>query len=77
MVLKLSADELQGIGNVVLYVTKQIFLVVDESTLSGIRYLNIPARTLETSHVSYLYNCQPLSCLPNSNSFAQAVDNVV
>ena len=32
---------------------------------------------LETSHVSYLYDCQPLKCAPNSNIIAQAVDDAV
>ena len=33
--------------------------------------------SLETPHVSYLYNCQPLKCAPNSNIIAQAVDDAV
>ena len=33
--------------------------------------------SLETPHVSYLYDCQPLKCAPNSNINAQAVDDVV
>ena len=45
--------------------------------LSGIRYLNILVGSLETPHVSYLYDYQPLPCMPNSNSIAQAVDNAV
>ena len=39
---------------------KQIFLVVDESTLSGMQHLNILVESLETPDVSYLYHCQPL-----------------
>ena len=31
--------------------------------------------SLETPHVSYLYDCQPLKCAPNSNVIAQAVDD--
>ena len=57
--------------------TKQIFLIVDESTLSGTQYLNIITGSLETPHVSYLYDCQPLKCAPNSNIIAQAVDDAV
>ena len=56
---------------------KQIFLVVDESILSGTQYLNILVGSLETPHVSYLYDCQPLKCAPNSNIIAQAVDDAV
>ena len=33
--------------------------------------------SLETSHVSNLYDCQPLKCAPNSNIIAQAVDDAV
>ena len=45
--------------------------------MSGTQYLNIPVGGLETPHVSYLYDCQPLKCAPNSNIIAQAVDNSV
>ena len=33
--------------------------------------------SLETPHLSYLYDCQPLKCAPNSNIIAQAVDDAV
>ena len=33
--------------------------------------------SLETPHVSYLYDCQPLKCVSNCNIIAQAVDDVV
>ena len=62
--LQLSAGEL-------------IFLVVDESTLSGIQNLNILFGSLETPHIGYLYDCQLVPCVPNSNSIAQAVDDTV
>ena len=32
--------------------------------------------SLETPHVSYLYDCQPPKCAPNHNTIAQAVDAV-
>ena len=48
-----------------------------ESFLSGTQYLNILVGSLETPHVSYLYDCQPLKCAPSSNIIAQAVDDVV
>ena len=73
--LQLSADELERIRNVVL--DKEIFLFVDENTLSGIEYLNILIGSLETPHVSYLYDFQPLPCASKSNSIAQAVDDAV
>ena len=56
---------------------KQIFFIVDESTLSGTQYFNILVGSLETPHISYLYDCQPLKCAPDSNIIAQAVDNAV
>ena len=72
---RLSEEELKRIWNAVH--DKQIFLFVDESTVSGTQYLNILVGSLETPHVSYLYDCQPLKCAPNSNIIAQAVDDAV
>ena len=71
--LPLSANELQRIRNAVH--GKQILLVVDESTLSTIQYLNILVGS--TPDVSYLYDCQPLLRAPNSNNIAKAVDDTV
>ena len=73
--LQLSADDFQRIRNVVH--DKRIFLVVDESTLSGIQYQNILIGCLKTPRVSYLYDYQPQIRAPNSNSTAQAVDDAV
>ena len=73
--LQLSEDELKRIRNAVH--DKQIFVIVDESTFSGRQYLNILVGILETPYVSYLYDCQPLKCAPNSNIIAQAVDDAV
>ena len=73
--LQLSEDELKRIRNAVH--DKQILLLVDESTLSGMQYWNILMGSLETPHVSYMYECQPLKCAPNSNINAQAVDDAV
>ena len=73
--LQLSKDELKGIRKAVH--DKQIFLIVGESIVSGTQYLNIPVGSLETPHVSYFYDCQPLKCAPNSNIIAQAVDDAV
>ena len=74
--LQLSEDKLKRIRNAVH--DKQIFVIVDESTLSGTLYLNILVGSLETPpHVSYLYDCQPLKYAPNSNIIAQVIDNAV
>ena len=73
--LQLSEDELKRIRNAVH--DKLIFLIVDESTLSGMQYLNILVGSLETLHVNYLYDCQSLKCAPYSKIIAQAVDDAV
>ena len=73
--LKLGEDKLKRIRNAVNY--KQIFLIVDKSTLSGTQYFNILVGSFETPHVSYLYDCQPQKCAPNSNIIAQTVDDAV
>ena len=52
--LQLSEDELKRIRNAVH--DKQILLTVAESILSGTQYLNILVGSLETPHVSYLYD---------------------
>ena len=59
--LQLNEDELKRIRNAVH--DKQIFLIVDESTVSGTQYLNILVGSLETPRVSFLYDCQPLNVL--------------
>ena len=53
--LQLSKDQLKRMRNAVH--DKQIFLIVDESTLSGTQYLNILVGSLETPPVSCLYDC--------------------
>ena len=73
--LQLSADKLQWIRNAVH--DKQIFLVVDESHLSGMQYFNILVGSLETALVSYLHGYQPLPCAPMATTFAQAVNDAV
>ena len=73
--LQLTEDVLKPVRNAVH--DQQIFLIVDESTLSGTQYLNILVGSLETPHVSYLYDCQPPKCAPNSNIIVQVVDDAV
>ena len=73
--LQLSEGELKQIRNTVH--DKQIFLIVDESTLCGTQYLNILVGSLETPYDSYLYDCQPLKCAPKSNIIAQAFGDAV
>ena len=52
-------------------------MVVDESILSGMQYVNILVGSLETPRVSYLHDCQSLTWAPNSNSIAQALNDAV
>ena len=66
--LQLSEDDLKRIRNAVH--DKQISCTVDESIASGTQHLNILVGSLETPHVNYLYDCQPLKCVPNSNIIA-------
>ena len=73
--LQLSEAELKRIRNFVH--DNQIFFIVDESTVFGSQCLNILSGSLETPHVSYLCDCQPLKCAPSSNIIAQAVDDAV
>ena len=63
--LQLSENELKRIRNAVH--DNQLFVIVGESTVSGSQNLNVLVGSLETPHVSYLYDCQPLKCAPNSN----------
>ena len=71
-VLQLSANEFHGIRNAVQ--TNKFFWL---KSLILLQYLNIVVKSLEISRVSYLYNCQPLSCAPKTKCIAQAVDNAV
>ena len=64
-----ATDELKRIRNAVH--DKQIFPIVEESTLSGLQYWHILVGSLETPHVSYLYDCQPLKYTPKSNKLLQ------
>ena len=64
-----------GIRNAVY--DKLILWVVDESNIFGTQYLNILVGSLETPHVSFLSSCQSLSCSPNADSIAQAIDEAV
>ena len=53
--LQLSEDELKRIRNAVH--DKQFSLIIDESTLSGTQLEYSCVESLETPHVSYLYDC--------------------
>ena len=57
--------------------TNTFLLLLMRAFFSGTQYLNILVGSLKTPHISYLCDCQPLKCVPNSNIIAQAVDNAV
>ena len=73
--LQLSEDKLKQIRNAVH--DKQVFLIVDESSLSDTQYLTILVESLETPHVSYFYDNQLLKCAPNSSIIVQAVNDAI
>ena len=60
-----------------LFVTNKFFLLLMRALCLAHNTWNIPVGNLGTSHIRYLYDCQPLKCAPNSNIIAQAVDNAV
>ena len=51
--------------------------MVDESNLFASQYFHTLVGVRETPHVSFLYNCQPLSGSPNADSIVQAIKNAV
>ena len=57
-----------------LYTTNNFFWLLMRALY--LKY-NILVRSLETTHVSYLYDCQSLSFALNSNSIPPAVDDSV
>ena len=59
-----------------LFMTNIFFLLLVRA-LSGTQNLNILVGSFETPHVSYLYDCQPRKCAPNSNIIAQVVNDTV
>ena len=74
-VLQLTAHELQRMRNAVH--DKQLFPVLDESTLSAIQYSCNLVGSIGTRHVIYLYERQPLLCALNSNGIAQALNDAL
>ena len=54
---------------------KPVFLVVDESDVSGQKYVNVLARLMEEPNKTYLIACNPLSGNPNSSNICTIVDD--
>ena len=54
---------------------KPIFLVVDESDVSGQKYVNVLAGLMEKLNKMYLIACCPLSGNPNSSNICTIVDD--
>ena len=58
-----------------LLIRKPIFLVVDESDVSGQKYVNVLAGPMEEPNKTYLIGCSPLSGNPNSSNICTIVDD--
>ena len=54
---------------------KPIFLVVDESYVSGQKYINVLAGPMEEPNKTHLIACSPLSGNPNSSKICRIVDD--
>ena len=54
---------------------KRIFLVVDESDVSGQKYVNVLAGPMEEPNKTCLIACSPLSGNPNSSNICTIVDD--
>ena len=54
---------------------KPIFLVVDESDVSGQKYVNVLNELMEEPNKTYLIACSPLSENPNSSIICTIVDD--
>ena len=54
---------------------KPIFLVVDESDVSGQKYVNVLAGLMEEPNKTYLIACSPLCGNPNSSNICTVVDD--
>ena len=54
---------------------KPIFLVVDESDVSGQKYVNVLAGPMEEPNKTYLIGCSPLSGNPNSSNICTIVND--
>ena len=54
---------------------KPIFLVVDESDVSGQKYVNILAGLMEEPNKTYLIACSPFSGNPNRSNICTIVDD--
>ena len=54
---------------------KPIFLVIDESDLSGQKYVNVLAGLMKEPNKTYLIACSPLNGNPNSSNICTIVDD--
>lgn len=57
--------------------TKNIFMVVDESEINGVKYLNILVGTLEKPESTFLFDCRPITGRLSHETICQAVDDSI
>ena len=56
---------------------KIIFMVIDESKISGCKYLNTLVGNIEVPETTYLLHCKILCTSPNQQTIAHAVDDAI
>ena len=56
---------------------KIIFMVIDESEISGCKYLNTLVGDIEVPETTYLLHCKILSTSPNQQTIVHAVDDAI
>ena len=54
---------------------KKVFLVVDESDISGKKYLNVLVGALDEPETTFLIDCRPLVQSPTNQTVCQAIDD--
>jgi hypothetical protein len=56
---------------------KEIFMVIDESDISGKQYLNILVGLLNQPQVTFMFDCQFLQCSANGQLICRVVDDAI
>jgi len=54
-----------------------VFIIVDESDISGKKYVNILVGIISKPHISYLVECAPLSTAANSEILLRLIDDTI
>ena len=56
---------------------KTIFMVIDESEISGCKYLNTLVGNIKVPETTYLMHCKILCTSPNQQTIVHAVDDAI